>query len=69
MFFFIYKCSVNFSGLKSALTDLRRTSDYIGITDKFDHEDSCISKSKLYLKKNGLLISVGVCTFLCSCMY
>lgn len=48
MFFFIYKCSVNFSGLKSALTDLRRTSDYIGITDKFDHEDSCISKSKLY---------------------
>jgi hypothetical protein len=49
MFFFLFKCSLTFSGLEYVLTDLRRTSNYIGITDKFDHEDACISKSKLYI--------------------
>jgi hypothetical protein len=49
MFFFLFKCSLTFSGLEGVLTDLRHTSNYIGITDKFDHEDACISKSKLYI--------------------
>ena len=49
MFFFLFKCSLTFSGSEDVLTDLRRTSNYIGITDKFDHEDACISKSKLYI--------------------